>query len=176
MRARAAAPARTGRLAATVVLAGLLAACAGSPVFNFPSAQPLGSTRAELLARLGPPTARYPLPSGERLQYSYLPAGTAVYNLDLDAQGRLQRVDQPLRKQRLDAELQLGQTRADDLRLAYGAPARIDRVARFEGQVWVYQFLDLNEAFYAYLHLDPDGVLRRVVYQQVRDPAERLSR
>jgi hypothetical protein len=167
---------RAGLLAALAVAAGLLSACAGTPVFRFPSSQPLGSTRADVLSRLGPPTATYALAAGERLQYSFLPAGTAVYNLDLDAQGRLQRIDQPLEKNRLDTDLVIDQTQAADIRRRYGAPVRVDHVARFEGDVWVYRFLDLNEAFYAYLHLDPQGVLRRVVYQQVRDSGERLLR
>ncbi len=159
---------------ASCLLALGLAGCAGWVGPRFPMSQPLGSTRAEVLARLGEPTARYALPQGERLQYSFLPAGVTVYNLDLDAEGRLRRVDQPLLKSRIDADMVIDQTRAEDIRLLYGQPLRIDQVARFEGSVWVYQFLDLNEPFYAYLHLDPQGVLRRVIYQQVRNPPNGL--
>jgi len=157
------------RLAAGLLALGL-AGCAGWVGPRFPMSQPLGSTRAEVLTRLGAPTASYPLPLGERLQYSFLPAGVTVYNLDLDADGRLQRVDQPLLRSRIDTDMVIDQTRAEDIRLLYGQPLRVDQVARFEGTVWVYQFLDLNEPFYAYLHLDLQGVLRRVVYQQVRNP------
>ena len=70
------------------LLAGLLAACAA------PDRMPLGSSRDETLARLGPPTAVHRLPDGERLQYSYQPAGPWVHNLDFDANGRLRTLTQ----------------------------------------------------------------------------------
>ena len=65
--------------------ATLLAACAA------PDRLPLGSSRDEALAKLGPPSAVHRLPDGERLQYSFQPAGPWVHNLDFDASGRLRR-------------------------------------------------------------------------------------
>ena len=152
-------------------LAGLLAGCSAIGPLRFPASQPLGSTEAEVLARLGPPTGRYPLATGERLQYSNEPAGSAVYNLDLDADHHLVRVDQPLVRGRIEQDMVIDQTTAEQIRQLYGAPMRIEKVARFEGDVWTYQFLDLNEPFYLHLHLDPGGVLRRVVFMQVRNPS-----
>ena len=75
------------RAALTIVaLCGaLLAGCASDP-----SRLPLGVGRDQALQQLGPPTAIYPLPGGEqRLQYSYGPAGFAVFNIDIDAAGRV---------------------------------------------------------------------------------------
>lgn len=154
-------------LAAAIWLAG----CSAVGPLRFPASQPLGSTESEVLARLGPPTARLPLASGARLQYSGEPAGFEVYNLDLDASGRLSRVDQPLLRPRIEQDMVVDKTTAEQIRQIYGAPARVEKVARFEGDVWVYQFLDINEPFYVYLHLDPEGVLRRLVFMQVRNPS-----
>ena len=49
---------------------GVLTGCA------FPAQEKPGALRADVVARLGPPTATYPLPTGERLLYSQLPAGS----------------------------------------------------------------------------------------------------
>ena len=76
---------RTAILGLALVLSG----CALMPERLLP-----GTARADIVQRLGPPTAEYPLPDGMRLQYSRQPAGQQVYNLDLDAQGRLRKVEQ----------------------------------------------------------------------------------
>ena len=73
------------RVLALVALACQLAGCV------LPARERPGALRAEVIARLGPPTATIALPSGERLLYSELPAGFAAYNLDFDASGRLVR-------------------------------------------------------------------------------------
>src|SRR5215469_13927232 len=77
----------------TAVLCGtLLAGCASDP-----SRLPLGVDRAQALQQLGPPTSIYALPGAEeRLQYSYGPAGFAVFNVDLDATGPVRSVRQEL--------------------------------------------------------------------------------
>src|SRR5690606_13794606 len=69
----------------------LLAGCALMPERLVP-----GTPRAEIVQRLGAPSAEYPLPDGTRLQYSRQPAGQQVYNLEVDAQGRLRKVEQVL--------------------------------------------------------------------------------
>ena len=58
-----------------------------------------------------------------------------VYNLDLDAQGRLRKVEQVLDIQWMNRHIAIDRwTRADVLR-AMGRPARVEKVARFEGDV-----------------------------------------
>eukprot|EP01034_Spumella_vulgaris_P044267 gene44267-55035_t len=99
----------------------------------------LGALRAEVVARLGPPTASFPLPSGERLLYSELPAGFAAYNLDFDASGRLVRNEQVLTQARFE-NLPVGVWTTADVQRTFGAPLRVERVARFEGDIWTYRF------------------------------------
>jgi hypothetical protein len=141
-----------------------LGGCAGWAGPRFPQSQPLGSSRADMLARLGRP-ASYPLPQGERLQYSFCRPATrsTTWTWTPAAAGARRPA---LTRARIDADLQLDQSRAEDIRRLYGEPVRLDRVARFDGDVWVYRFLDMNEPFYAFLHLDPQGVVRRVVYRR----------
>ncbi|WP_342133420.1 hypothetical protein [Hydrogenophaga sp. OTU3427] len=148
--------ARAGVALGAALCAALLAACAA------PERMPLGSSRDETLARLGQPTAVHRLADGERLQYSYQPAGPWVHNLDFDASGRLQR-----RQQVMDpadfAQIETGRWTRDDVLRRYGRPAQVERVARFDGEVWTYRFLDNQRRRQLHVHLDPAGTVRQVL-------------
>jgi hypothetical protein len=135
-----------------------LSGCAGVPQWEKP-----GALRADVLARLGPPTAVHALAQGERLQYSQQPAGTQVHNLDFDGDGRLLRNEQALQPAVL-ARIETDRwTRADVLRLL-GQPGLIERVARFEGDVWTYRFEEPGGVRRRlHVHLDPGGVVRQIV-------------
>ena len=73
------------RAASALAAAGLLflAGCVSEPTRIQP-----GTSASDTLQRLGAPTGRYPLiGGGERLQYSRMPAGFEVVDIDLDASG-----------------------------------------------------------------------------------------
>lgn len=138
--------------------------CAVTVGCAVPGKEALGSARADVAARLGPPTAVYPRPEGgERWQYSELPAGVQVYNLDFDATGRLVR-NAPALTQGWLEQIPVGQWTVSDVRYWLGAPQRVERVARFEGEVWTYRFLQLSDPRFAYLHIDPSGTVQRVLF------------
>ena len=146
------------RAAVLLVATALLAGCAS------PSRMPAGSTSDAARTQLGKPTAEYPLPDGgRRLQYSELPAGFNVWNLDYDAGGRLLSVDQALRYADFD-RITIGQWRADDVLRLLGQPWRIERVASFNGPVWTYRFTDINNPRRIHIHIDPAGVVQRILY------------
>jgi hypothetical protein len=145
-----------------------LAGCAGVPQWEQP-----GALRADVLTRLGPPTAVHALAQGERMQYSQQPAGTQVYNLDFDAAGRLLRVEQAL-----DPAVfgQIGVdrwTRADVLRLL-GKPGLVEHVARFDGDIWTYRFEEAGLRRQLHVHLDPGGVVRRILSTDENTPDDRV--
>ncbi len=144
----------------TVLLAWGLSGCAGMPERIEP-----GTPRAEIVQRLGKPTAEYPLPDGQqRLQYSRQPAGHQVYNLDLDAGGRLRRLEQVMDIRWLQQRVEIDRwTRADVLR-HLGRPALVERVMSFQGEVWGYRFLDMGLPRQAHVHIDPEGVVRRLMF------------
>ena len=150
---------RPWRLAAACMLAVLVAACA-SPAFEKP-----GAARADVVARLGLPARTAPLDGGgERLLYSAQPLGRTVYHLDFDAQGRLARVDQVLTLARLQS-IPLNQWTAIDVQREFGPPALVERVARFDGDVWTYRFLDdFNNERLAHIHIDRTGVVRSILF------------
>jgi hypothetical protein len=145
---------------ARVLALGLALGLAGCAAPDF---VPAGAQAQDVLARLGPPTGRYPLPGGgERLQYSRLPAGLEVFNLDFDARGVLQSRTQALQTQSL-YQVQDGWTAAD-VRFLLGAPAYVGRVASFDGIVWTYRFREINNPRLFHVHIDPSGVVRRVMF------------
>jgi hypothetical protein len=90
--------ARAFARAATIfaVVPTLLAGCATYTAYS-PQGLAAGSNEAEVLARMGPATARHGLPSGgTRLEFARGPMGRHTYMLDMGADGRLLRWTQVL--------------------------------------------------------------------------------
>lgn len=142
--------------ALALVAAALLAGCASEP-----TRLPLGVTRAEALQQLGAPSATYPLASGERLQYSRAPMGFEVTNVDLDASGHVASVVQEMDERLFSRTIQIDQWRQDDVLRTYGRPYEITRVSSFDGTVWSWRYLQINNPRFLYIYLDPQGVVRR---------------
>lgn len=147
---------RTGGLWLAVAL---LAGCSAMP-----ERLPLGTSQADVVQRLGEPTARYALSDGARLQYSGQPAGQWVYNVDLDAQGRVRSVTQELDESRFRSRIVVDSSTREQLRQYLGRPALVERTARFEGEVWTWRYFDYPMAAPRRLHvyLDTGGIVRRV--------------
>lgn len=143
---------------AFVVAAGLLlGGCASEPTRIVP-----GTTAAETLQRLGPPTGRYPLTgAGERLQYSRMPAGYEVIDIDVDASGKVVSVTQVLNEARFGHDIKVNQWRQNDVVAFYGRPYEISRVSSFDGAVWTWRYKAVNERRMLYIYIDPTGVVRR---------------
>jgi hypothetical protein len=135
----------------------LLVGCA------LPAREKPGALRADVVSRLGPPTATFPLPGGERLLYSELPAGFAAYNLDFDAAGKLVRNEQVLTQTRFE-NIPVGVWTASEVQRTFGPPIRVERVARFEGDIWTYRFRQNADPRLAHVHLDRQGVVRMVMF------------
>lgn len=142
------------------VWAGLLAlaGCAGMP-----ERLAQGTPRNDIEARLGQPTAVLALTDGTRLQYSRQPAGQQVYNLTLDAQGRLRQVDQVMDLTWFH-RIGIGTWTRREVQQEFGPPALVERVALFDGDIWTYRFLENGASRQAHVHLDPAGVVRRLMF------------
>lgn len=139
-----------------------------------------GQSRAEVLARLGNPTAvinfssanmpgaatsAFPNdpPAAERLQYSGQPFGQFANMVDLDAQGRVVRAFNALnigRFQAITTRLQQTRLTQQDVLREFGPPAQTTAVSSWQGPIWLYRYYDLADMRYA-LYFDPEGVLRR---------------
>ena len=150
------------RLLAGLLLAAALAGCA------VPEWQKPGTPQAEVERAMGRPTLAVPLPGGgERLLYSRQPAGQQVYHMDFDASQRLVRVTQVLTLENFQA-LRNGLDTQDSVRRRFGPPALLERVASFDGPIWTYRILDNGAPRQAHVHIDPAGVVRRVMFTDER--------
>lgn len=147
------------KLTAALGAALLLAACA-SP-FATGGIAP-GAPREEVLARLGTPTRVVPLANGaQRLQYSLQPAGQYAWMVDLDASGHVTSARQVLTEGDFN-RIVPGQWTGADVEREFGPPARVDRVASWNGPVLTYRWKDIQGAdMFYWVYLDPQGVVRR---------------
>lgn len=144
----------TAARAATAIalICALLAGCASDP-----SRLPLGVDRTQAIQQLGQPTAIYQLPDGQRLQYSRGPAGFEVFNVDLDASGRVRSVRQELNEGLFNSTIRPGEWRVDDVIRTYGPPAQQSGVTSFNGVVWTWRYLHINNRRFLYIYIDPTG-------------------
>jgi hypothetical protein len=148
------------RLALTLILGlmlgGALGGCA-SPGRIAP-----GTPASQIVAALGQPTARYPLPAGgKRLQYSQASMGRHVYNVDLDAQGRAARVEQALDETLFTQRIVIDRWTRQDVLREYGPPTRTMSVRNFKGQVWVWPYYDIIDGQrLLYINVDRGGIVR----------------
>ncbi|MET1116245.1 MAG: hypothetical protein ABWY08_15025 [Comamonas sp.] len=126
--------------------------------------QKIGAPRAEVLQDMGRPTSTQALPGGgERLLYSRQPAGQQVYHLDFDARQRLASVQQVLTVEQFHRLRNAADTRESVLQ-QFGPPALVEHVASFKGDIWTYRLLDNGASRQAHVHIDPAGVVRRVMF------------
>ncbi|MDP2015688.1 hypothetical protein [Hydrogenophaga sp.] len=143
-----------------VAMAVVLAGCSLMPERATP-----GMQRAEIEKNLGRPTMVHALPGGAtRLQYSGQPAGQWVHNLDLGPDGRLVRNEQVMDAPWLLQRIEVGRWTQDDVLRNLGRPALVERVARFDGAVWTYRFLEATRPRQVHVHLDPAGVVRQLMF------------
>jgi hypothetical protein len=149
-----------------LALPALLVACAGMPERLAP-----GTPRAEIEQRLGRPTAEQALAGGTQLQYSRQPAGQQVYNLRLDAQGRLLQVEQVMDRAAFEA-IGVDRWTREQVLQRFGRPALVERVARFDGNIWTYRFLEITLPRQAHVHIDPAGTVRQVMFTDEMPRAE----
>ena len=107
----------------------------------------------------------------ERLLYSTLPAGRRVFHLDFDGAGRLERVEQVLTLARFSGVALNTWTQADVER-TFGPPMLVERVARFDGDIWTYRFMDDYEPRMAHIHIDRAGTVRQLVFSDDQPPGD----
>lgn len=146
------------RWAAAAVCTGFLSACA------VPEWQKPGTPAAQLLQDMGQPHVRVPLDGGgERWVYSRQPAGQQVYHMQLDAQQRLVHVEQVLQEAHF-LKLQPGDDNRQSVFNYFGKPALVEGVGNFKGDIWTYRIRENSIDRQAHVFIDPQGVVRRVMF------------
>ena len=108
------------RLVLVATLLFILTACGGLAGRVKP-----GDAESAVLSSAGRPTASYPLPDGgKRLQYSGQPFNQSVWNIDVDPQGRVVRVEQMMSDAAF-AHIRSGADTRADVQREFGPPAYV---------------------------------------------------
>lgn len=137
---------------------GLVVACAG---YAPPKDLRVGSTEAEVVQVMGPPTGRYQLPEGPvRLEFARGPYGRHTYMVDLDAQGRVLQWDQVLDRRYFEA-VTPGMT-SDQLLRFIGRPSERMGMMR-NAQIWSWRYAN-NDCLWWQAQLDAQGVVTTAGY------------
>jgi hypothetical protein len=140
------------------------------------TAPTLGDARADVIAKLGPPTGVYPAPPGEELEYASGPYGQVTWMATLDGGGRLVKFEQVLNGQTFATIKIDAATKADVLRTV-GRPAEHSRVQMHNYEVWSYRYKESGVwNSMMHVHFDEAGIVRMM--QGGPDPMyeERRSR
>jgi len=143
-------------LALTVALAGTLSACSS------PGSVRPGDSQATVTAAAGRPTAVIALPNGGvRWQYSGQPHNQWVWNIDMDAQGRVLVVDQMMSDAAF-ARIRSGQDTRTDVLRDFGPPAESFSFPLKDETAIMYRYF-VAGGFYAamFVYFDPQNVVKR---------------
>jgi hypothetical protein len=117
-----------------------------------------GAGEADVAARMGPPTGRHAMPDGAtRLEYARGPYGRETYMVDLDAGGRVVRIEQVLGETQFRERMAVGMTR-DEVRRTFGRPAEARRVGFVGREVWSWRY-PTNDCLWFRATFGPDGRL-----------------
>ncbi|HEX6719938.1 MAG TPA: hypothetical protein VF107_00120 [Burkholderiaceae bacterium] len=135
-----------------------LAACAGyAPGADVQA----GASEAQVVQSMGQPTGRYTMPGGtQRLEFARGPYGQHTWMIDLDAQGRVARVEQVLQPRYFNL-VSPGQSR-DELLRTIGRPGERMGMMR-NGQIWSWRYPN-NDCLWWQAQLDAQGVVTAAGY------------
>jgi hypothetical protein len=80
-----------------------------------------------------------------------------VFNVDLDASGQVRSVRQELDEGLFGSTIRPGEWRVEDVLRTYGPPYERSRVTSFNGAVWSWRYLHINNRRWLYIYIDPAG-------------------
>ncbi|WP_426102638.1 hypothetical protein [Massilia sp. TSP1-1-2] len=136
--------------------AGTLAGCAG--MLRTPPA--IGDSLAVVTAKFGQPTARYPAPSGQVLEYATGPFGQATWMARMGPDGRLASFEQVLTGE-IFATIKIGVATKADVLHTLGRPAERSYLALPDLEVWSYRYKESGVwNSMMHVHFDRGGIVR----------------
>jgi hypothetical protein len=137
----------------------MLTGCAGNPFSGY-DVQP-GTSRQDVIQRMGQPYRVVRLPAGERLQYSMQPYGQFAWMVDIDPVGNVVQARQVLTETNFN-RIEPGKWTREDVEREFGRPAWVDGVASWKGPILTYRWrhADRSDMFY-WVYLDERNVVQR---------------
>jgi len=126
------------------------------------------STEAQVEALMGPSVDRRAGPNGETHRYySRLPYGGVVYVARIGPDGKLRAIEQRLTEENF-AKVKPGVSRAEEMRVLFGPPYRIQQFSRMEREIWEYPWHGPTSNRLLLLQYSSDGIVREVY--SIEDP------
>lgn len=138
-----------------------LAACTG--LMRAPPSP--GQTEAEVLQRMGSPSARYPMAGGaSRLEFASGPWGRETWMVDLDAGGRVTGAAQVLQESSLYAfQARAPGVTRDELLRTLGTPGERKSGGWQGGEVWSWRY-PTNDCLWFQVSVGADGRVRDGIF------------
>ncbi len=137
----------------------VLAGCAGLSR----TVPAVGDPLATVTAKFGQPTAIYPTPGGQVLEYATGPFGQATYMACMGPDGRLAAFEQVLTSEKFGT-LKIGSATRQEVLHTLGRPAERSHLALPDLEVWSYRYKESgvwNSMMHA--HFDRQGVLQMMM-------------
>jgi hypothetical protein len=121
----------------------------------------LGDPVATVTAKMGQPTAVYPMDGGQELEYATGPMGQFTYMARIGPDGRLVLFEQVLTGEKF-ATIKVDQATKDDVLRTIGRPSEQSYVALNGGmEVWSYRYKESGVwNSMMHVHFDRAGVVR----------------
>jgi hypothetical protein len=122
-----------------------------------------GDTREAVLAKFGKPTALYPAPSGEVIEFAFGPMGQQTWMARMGPDGRLVLFEQVLTADKFGTLKIDAATKADVLRTV-GRPAEESYLDLPDLEVWSYRYREgdvWNSMMH--LHFNRSGILTKML-------------
>lgn len=144
-----------------ITLVGMLLISSACAVFQGPSLNQ-GETEAEVVGKLGRPTARMPDGNGFVLEYNRNPWGQAINMARFDSNGRLLVYEQVLTTEKFATLKPSVSTKTDVLR-TIGHPSETTYLSRLGLEVWTYPYKEhgvWNSLMH--VHFDRNGILNKL--------------
>ena len=156
------------RLPLLPLLPLLLVACAGPQTLQVAP----GQTEAELLAAMGTPSGRYPLPDGaQRIEYAKGPMGRVTFLIDVDRSGRIKTAEQVLTRPNF-SKVRPNMSQ-DEVQMILGRPGERQR-EYMDKETWSWRY-ETYECLWAQVTFNAAGrAMTGISYQA--DPRCDISR
>ncbi|WP_229429739.1 outer membrane protein assembly factor BamE [Massilia sp. ZL223] len=139
---------------------------------TLPQAPLPGEPLEAVRAKLGAPTAVYPMPDGQMLEYATGPFGQYTYMARIGQDGRLVSWEQVLTGEKF-ATIKIDRATKEDVLRTLGRPAEVSRVALRNYEVWSYRYKEAGVwDSLMHVHFDEQGVVR----QMMNGPDPRFER
>jgi hypothetical protein len=158
------------------ILTAILITLQGCANFAGPPIQ-AGASEADVIARLGAPTHRYPDGKDQVLEYANGPWGQTTYIARIGADGRLASYQQVLTTEKF-ATIKVGEANKESVLRTIGAPSERVYLRLPQLEVWSYPYKE-NGAWDSvmHVHFDNAGIVRKMENgpDMRRDPDSRFG-